>query len=62
MKRALSGKVDGRIYIFYVPYIHNPESARIILLSQLKKENVCLGKLAIDTLDFSMMKKMAANL
>ena len=49
------------IYI-YVPYIHNPESTRKILRTQLKKGNGRLGKPAIDVLDSSLMKKMAADL
>ena len=46
----------------YVPYVHNPESARKILQIQLKKGYGCLGKLTIETLDMSMIKKMAADL
>ena len=48
------------MYIF-VPYVHNPESAKKILRTQLKKRNGHLGKPVIDTLDSSMMKKMAAD-
>ena len=36
-------------------------SAWKILQTLLKEGNGCLGKLAIDTLDSSMMKKMAAD-
>ena len=39
----------------------NLDSARKILRTQLKIENDFLGKLAIDTLDLSMMKKTAAD-
>ena len=45
----------------YVPYIYNPESAWKILQTRLKKRNGHLGKLAIDTLDPSMIKKTAAD-
>ena len=39
-----------------VPYFHNMESARKILLTRLKKGNACLGKLALETPDTSMIK------
>ena len=46
----------------YVLYIHNPESARKILRTRLKKGNGRLGKQAINTLDSSIVKKKAADL
>ena len=45
-----------------VPYIHDQESARKILRTQLKKGNGRLEKSSLDTLDSSMMKKTAADL
>ena len=75
VKRAHTGEVDRKLriamhgYIWYicvcvcVTYVHNPESKRKILQSQLlkKRGNGHHGKLAMDTLDPSMMKKMAAD-
>ena len=52
------------IYI-YVLNGRNPESAQMILQTQLKiiiKGNGRLGKLSIDTLDLSVMNKTAADL
>ena len=57
-KRALSRGVDGKfhqavhahIWYIYVPYVHNPESARKILRTRLVLEN-------LDTLDSSMIRK-----
>ena len=43
-------------------HIHNPESSQNILWTRLKKGNGHLRKLIMDTLDSSMMKKMAADL
>ena len=49
------------LYIYMcVPYANNQESAQKILRTRLKKENGHLRKL-VDTLDLSMMKKMAAE-
>ena len=65
----LSGKLriaaHGRIwhiFILYVLSVQNPESTRKVLQTQLKKGNSRLEELAMDTLDLSMMKKMAADL
>ena len=44
----------------YVPYVHMVEW-RKILQTPLKNRNGCLRKFSIDTLDFSMMKKMTAD-
>ena len=49
-------------YIYICAYVHNLGSARKILWTQLRKENGHLGKLAIDTLASSMMKKTPADL
>ena len=38
-------------------YVHNPERTQKILRTQFKIGNGRLGKLTIDTLDSSMMKK-----
>ena len=45
----------------YVPYIHKLGSARRIT-DRLKEVNGPLGNSAIDTVDFSLMKKTAVNL
>ena len=52
------------VYIYIclsLPYVLNPGSAPKILRTQLGKGNGRLGKLAIDTLDLSMIKKTAAD-
>ena len=46
--------------IYMCHMFNNPESAQKILRPDLKNGNDHLGKLAIDRLDSSMMKKMAA--
>ena len=43
-----------------MPYVHLTESVLTILQTRLKKGNGRLGN-AIDTLDSSMMKKMAVD-
>ena len=62
MKCTLSWEVDRKLCNtahtrinykhIYVPYVHNPESARKILQTRLKKGNDYLRKPAIDMLDF----------
>ena len=50
------------VYIYiYVPYVHNPESTLKIFLTQLKKGNGRLGKLTMNTVDSSMMKKTVVD-
>ena len=54
--------VSGLYISLYVPYVHNPERTWKILRIRLKIGNGRLGKLAMNTLDSPIMKKMAAYL
>ena len=66
---SVGGEMDGKLRIathalmwyIYVPYVDNSESTQKIYGLDLKRGNGRLGKLAIDTLDSLLMKKMAAD-